>query len=27
VADANTAFVDSIPETYDRHLGPLFFEP
>ena len=24
--DANTAFVGSIPENYDRYLGPLFFE-
>lgn len=23
----HTAFVGSIPELYDRHLGPVFFEP
>jgi ubiquinone/menaquinone biosynthesis C-methylase UbiE len=26
VADSSAAFVGSIPELYDRHLGPLFFE-
>jgi ubiquinone/menaquinone biosynthesis C-methylase UbiE len=25
VADRNTAFIGSIPENYDRYLGPLFF--
>lgn len=24
---SNTAFTGSIPEKYDRYLGPLFFEP
>lgn len=23
----NASFVGSVPENYDRHLGPLFFEP
>jgi len=27
VADSSAAFVGSIPELYDRHLGPLLFEP
>ncbi|MFZ1687409.1 MAG: class I SAM-dependent methyltransferase [Flavobacteriales bacterium] len=26
-APVNTAFSGSIPEQYDAHLGPLFFEP
>jgi SAM-dependent methyltransferase len=26
VADSSAAFGGSIPEFYDRHLGPLFFE-
>lgn len=26
MADAHTQFVGSIPEKYDQHLGPLFFE-
>lgn len=26
-ADANVRFVGSIPENYDRHLGPVLFEP
>jgi len=25
--DANSLFVGSIPEIYDRHLGPVLFEP
>jgi hypothetical protein len=25
VADRDAAFVGSIPENYDRHLGPLLF--
>jgi SAM-dependent methyltransferase len=27
MADANVAFVGSIPENYDRYLGPVFFTP
>lgn len=27
MAGRETAFVGSIPPTYDRYLGPLFFEP
>ena len=27
MADRNAAFVGSIPENYDRYLGPLFFYP
>jgi len=27
MADSSAAFVGSIPELYDRHLGPLLFEP
>ena len=27
MADNNAGFVGSIPENYDRYLGPLFFEP
>jgi ubiquinone/menaquinone biosynthesis C-methylase UbiE len=27
MADRNAAFVGSIPENYDRYLGPLFFHP
>jgi len=27
VAEASSQFIGSIPETYDRHLGPLLFEP
>jgi ubiquinone/menaquinone biosynthesis C-methylase UbiE len=27
LSDSNTAFVGSIPEQYDRYLGPLLFEP
>ncbi len=27
MADANAAFVGSIPENYDRYLGPVFFTP
>jgi ubiquinone/menaquinone biosynthesis C-methylase UbiE len=27
LADAHAAFVGSIPENYDRYLGPMFFEP
>ena len=26
-ADPNVRFVGSIPENYDRHLGPVLFEP
>jgi hypothetical protein len=26
MADTHTAFVCSIPENYDRYLGPLIFE-
>jgi ubiquinone/menaquinone biosynthesis C-methylase UbiE len=25
--EVNASFVGSIPETYDRHLGPVIFEP
>jgi ubiquinone/menaquinone biosynthesis C-methylase UbiE len=27
VPDRNAAFVGSIPQNYDRYLGPLFFQP
>jgi SAM-dependent methyltransferase len=27
VTDTNARFVGSIPENYDRHLGPVLFEP
>jgi SAM-dependent methyltransferase len=27
MADTTTAFTGSVPENYDRFLGPLFFEP
>jgi ubiquinone/menaquinone biosynthesis C-methylase UbiE len=27
MTDKNAAFVGSIPENYDRYLGPMFFEP
>ena len=27
MTDANARFVGSIPEHYDRHLGPVLFEP
>ena len=27
MANSNAAFTGSIPENYDRYLGPLFFEP
>jgi ubiquinone/menaquinone biosynthesis C-methylase UbiE len=27
ISEKNTRFDGSIPEMYDRHLGPLFFEP
>jgi ubiquinone/menaquinone biosynthesis C-methylase UbiE len=27
MADANAAFIGSIPENYDRYLGPVFFAP
>jgi ubiquinone/menaquinone biosynthesis C-methylase UbiE len=27
ISERNTRFDGSIPEMYDRHLGPLFFEP
>jgi len=27
MSDRSTAFVGSIPENYDRYLGPLFFHP
>ena len=27
MSDLNTAFVGSIPENYDRYLGPALFEP
>ncbi len=27
MADTNVAFVGSIPENYDRYLGPVFFAP
>lgn len=26
MSDTHTQFIGSIPENYDRHLGPLFFE-
>lgn len=27
MADKNAAFVGSVPENYDRYLGPMLFEP
>ena len=27
MADSTTAFVGSVPENYDRFMGPMFFEP
>src|SRR5437763_844010 len=27
MSDRNAAFVGSIPENYDRYLGPMFFHP
>ena len=27
MADSTTAFVGSVPENYDRYMGPMFFEP
>jgi SAM-dependent methyltransferase len=27
MTDSHAAFVGSIPENYDRYLGPMFFEP
>ncbi|HXU12877.1 MAG TPA: class I SAM-dependent methyltransferase, partial [Candidatus Binatia bacterium] len=27
MTDANAHFTGSIPENYDRHLGPVLFEP
>jgi ubiquinone/menaquinone biosynthesis C-methylase UbiE len=27
MSDRNTAFVGTIPENYDRYLGPMFFHP
>jgi hypothetical protein len=27
VTEANARFQGSIPELYDRHLGPVIFEP
>jgi ubiquinone/menaquinone biosynthesis C-methylase UbiE len=27
MSEANARFVDTIPEIYDRHLGPVIFEP
>ena len=27
MAEAHASFVGSIPDLYERHLGPLFFEP
>ncbi|MDX6711475.1 MAG: hypothetical protein QOH96_2491 [Blastocatellia bacterium] len=27
MSEANARFLDTIPELYDRHLGPVVFEP
>ncbi|MDX6577577.1 MAG: hypothetical protein QOE96_3530, partial [Blastocatellia bacterium] len=27
MSDQHTAFIGSIPENYDRYLGPALFEP